>query len=346
MNKNTKRVMSGNTSDPTFEKAKSPSGIARVNLRYRIQRSVVAFIALVIILRVAKNLSQLHMDMFTQELSEVIPSAWENITSGTRADWAREDSLPEFCQRILKKPMPYNKFCTRDGRNMSCRNFNGATMMFSQFHQDFYLYTQHFIHKKTPGVYVDVASNEPIAISNTYFFDRCLGWKGVCVEANPEYYERIYRLRSCQLVPTCVGNRDGTYVEFLLKGGAGGVLGDTYKSLKRLDTANEKLNTLKERCTTMKFVLERQNIATIDYMSLDVEGHELPVLQGFDWSRVKVNVMTIEVSGHTLKGIEEFLTSVGYVRHIPLLDEKTKATGLLREDAIFLHNSVVFGSPE
>lgn len=32
------------------------------------------------------------------------------------------------------------------------------------------------------GVYVDVGAHEPLEISNTAFFDLCLGWKGLCIE--------------------------------------------------------------------------------------------------------------------------------------------------------------------
>ena len=35
------------------------------------------------------------------------------------------------------------------------------------------------------GTYVDLAANDAIFRSSTYFLDACLGWKGVCVEANP-----------------------------------------------------------------------------------------------------------------------------------------------------------------
>ncbi|KAB7887412.1 hypothetical protein GBG19_10665 [Poseidonibacter ostreae] len=32
----------------------------------------------------------------------------------------------------------------------------------------------------------------------------------------------------------------------------------------------------------------------IDYLSLDVEGHELNVLKGIDFNNVRINVLTIE----------------------------------------------------
>ena len=51
-----------------------------------------------------------------------------------------------------------------------------------------------------PGVYVDLATNHPVVISNTFFLDRCLGWKGLCIEPNPVHHSRIRQARSCSLV--------------------------------------------------------------------------------------------------------------------------------------------------
>lgn len=271
----------------------------------------------------------------------------ELISARRRADWLQQKELPYFCQELIARPKPFNKTCHRHAVNMTCMNFNGEAQMFSQFQQDYYLYTRHFKMLKRMGVYVDIAANEPVGISNTYFFDRCLRWKGVCVEGNPTYFERIHRLRSCHLVPTCVGTKEGEFVEFGLNGGAGGVLGNSYKSMKRLIESNVTISTLTERCTTMKTVLQRESIFEIDYLSLDVEGHELQVLKGFDWPNVKINVMTIEVSGTALQNIEDFLVPQGYTRHMAALPAVSgKDKGLLQEDAIFLHKDVTFGSPQ
>lgn len=263
-----------------------------------------------------------------------------------RADWEAEDGIPQFCQRIMSNPKPFKKGCHRNISDMSCIDIPGETIMFSQFHQDYYLYTRHFINLKRQGTYIDIASNDPISISNTYFFDRCLQWKGVCVEGNHVYFEPTYRYRSCQLVPTCVGSRDGQFVTFGLHGGAGGVLGDTYKSTKRLQKLNQTIDTITERCTTMELVLKREGITEIDFLSLDVEGHELEVLKGFGLDSVIVKVMTIEVTGSDLSQIEAFLENMGYKRHYALLETMNKIPGLLHEDAVFLHESVTWGDPQ
>lgn len=215
--------------------------------------------------------------------------------------------------------------------------------MFSQMAQDYYLYTRHFVNLKRRGVYADVATNDPIGISNTFFMEQCLGWKGLCVEANPQYLAQIHRHRNCALVPTCVSDKDGRKVSFGLASGLSGVMA-TSKHATEWKKTGERITTMQMTCSTMGVELDLYAVRKVDYLSLDVEGHELEVLKGLDWSKVLINVMTIEVGGHS-KEIEAFLKAKGYVRHIPLLNERSRRIGKLHEDAVFLHKDVVFGKP-
>lgn len=214
--------------------------------------------------------------------------------------------------------------------------------MFSQFKQDYYLYKFHFSKLCRRGNYIDVAANHAMEISNTFFFDRCLGWHGLCVEPNSNYLESLHRLRSCALLPTCVGDHDGEKVQFVLSGGISGIM-STNKATERWKRQGKVLRTVRLRCTTLAKVLARYPQTTIDYMSLDVEGHEVHVLRGIDWSAVKINVITVEISNNLYQQIKEFLESKGYIEltHFP---DGTSAR--IREDVIFVASGVKFGKPE
>ena len=48
---------------------------------------------------------------------------------------------------------------------------------------DWWTYVNVFLRQREPGVYVDLAAHTYFHPSDSYFFDRCLGWAGVCVEA-------------------------------------------------------------------------------------------------------------------------------------------------------------------
>lgn len=75
---------------------------------------------------------------------------------------------------------------------------------FAQFGQDLILYHNFFAHLTRPGFYLDlgtqayltcicmtasIGSNDAAELSNSLFFDKCLGWQGVCVEPNPAYHQ-------------------------------------------------------------------------------------------------------------------------------------------------------------
>lgn len=181
--------------------------------------------------------------------------------------------------------------------------------------------------------------HSPIDISNTYFLDRCLGWQGVCVEANGRYHEPIHRLRSCHLVPTCVSDRDGATVEFALSGAVGGIL-ETHKHANAT-MLRERSTMEMKRCTDMRSVTSRLGVRKVDYLNVDVEGHELQVLQGWDWDHVEVAVATVELSHENRKAVVRFMTGKGFKTHW-----SGKEGGFYMNDPVWVHENVVWGKPE
>lgn len=67
---------------------------------------------------------------------------------------------------------------------------------YSQYKQDEYLYKK-FFKKKRNGVFFDIGAHNGIKISNTYFFEKNLGWTGVCVEPRDSAFEELEKNREC-----------------------------------------------------------------------------------------------------------------------------------------------------
>jgi len=181
----------------------------------------------------------------------------------------------------------------------------------SQAHQDWavagVLQVAGILHAKsgdessTPLRYVDLAANEALSGSNTAFFDRCLKWRGLCIEPQPNYHAAIRSKRSCALEPTCV-NENGTHVTF----NVGGPLGQIQPG-RRLTIA-----TMELQCSRLDALLRKQgrDFEHINYLSLDIEGAELSALSSIDWSRTTIDVMTVENAKDDLK---TFLAARGIV---------------------------------
>ena len=48
--------------------------------------------------------------------------------------------------------------------------------------QDWWVWYNHARFMRRKGIYVDLAANDPIWRSNTFFFDVCMGWSGLCIQ--------------------------------------------------------------------------------------------------------------------------------------------------------------------
>lgn len=216
--------------------------------------------------------------------------------------------------------------------------------MFSQFAQDHYVYARHFRRLTRPGVYADVAAHAPVHISNTFFFDRCLGWQGLCIEANPAFVPQLFRQRGCAVAPVCVADADGE-VDFALDGGYSGVF-DSNKNKARWKGYNESVPLVRMPCTTTQFAFDRAGVRNVDLLSLDVEGHEMSVLRGIDWRRVHVKVLIVETTKESHDEIVRFLGDRGFVKHKVVYPEgRYRHNDLLFDDAIFYHKTVTWGRP-
>lgn len=271
-----------------------------------------------------------------------IGSSITAMSFGQRHDW---DQLPQFCKYLLQNPKPFSKTCNHNPKDWICRSQKGTSAMFSTGHQDYYLFTKHFKYLKRKGIYIDIATNDPVRTSNTFFFDRCLGWPGICVEANHQYFEAIYRLRSCSLVPTCVSSRDGQVVEFNLNQLRGGIVDESYKFINDMEKYRNTSEMVRLKCTTMGNIVGRNGITAIDLLSLDVEGHEIDVLKSFDLEKVIIKVLTVEVSKTKSEGLSSFLSKYGYVRHVIDTRSIGNTSGFYLEDDIYVHETVEFGNP-
>lgn len=263
--------------------------------------------------------------------------------------YAIDGSLTEAsaCEQLIWRPVPFAK-CARNGlaRNATTKQCtSGKAMMMGQFQQDYYLYMTHFRYLRRPGIYVDVAVHEPMEFSNTWFFDSCLHWSGICIDGNPYYTILAKKQRSCEVVSNCMSDDDMEQVKFVFAEGRGGIertnknMGELQGRLKRMHNGSVEI-----RCMKMRKVLEEKKITTIDYLSVDVEGHELRVLKGVDWGKVRVNVMTVE-GNEDAEEIRRLMKERGYEEHVYPTSRTAGEKPSMGRDQVFVHRDVTWGRP-
>lgn len=155
---------------------------------------------------------------------------------------------------------------------------------------------------KRDGVFVDIGAHDGLRFSNTAFLERELGWTGLAVEPIPEVFAQLERNRTCITVNGCVGSHDGVERFRVITGYAqmlSGIVGE-YGS-DHLDRIESELaehggssRDIEVPCYRLAGLLERLDIRHIDYLSIDVEGGELAIINNFDFSQFDISVVGIE----------------------------------------------------
>jgi FkbM family methyltransferase len=170
----------------------------------------------------------------------------------------------------------------RDG--LQYRRFHG------QFGEDRWI----FEHLALPdrGVFVDVGAGHPVALSNTYFFERN-GWTGLCIDADPLQYEQLRR-RRLSAEWAAVARTEG---EVDLYAGVSPTYSTTVpRSAFRGFVRVPLRTTIRVPAVRLETLLRRHGIDYIDLMSIDVEGTEIEVWESFDHETHRPRVVIIEFS--------------------------------------------------
>jgi len=154
------------------------------------------------------------------------------------------------------------------------------------------------------GYFVDVGAHDPQEDSQTFHLEQ-RGWTGVLIEPQPDLAEKLRLKRKATVVDVACSTPEnaGRTSPFQLAG--------RYSSLNdRLPVATAlAIGTIEVPVRTLdQVLLEAEAPAPIDFVSIDVEGHEVEVLRGFDLQHWRPRLILIE--DHVLdRRLHEFLTS-------------------------------------
>lgn len=279
--------------------------------------------------------------------SKLHAAAWGAGADGDERMADGSLSVEAACARLRQDPKPLGGVeCLQRNASSNLCTRGGDAHMMGQYWQDYYLYAGHFRNLSRVGTYVDVAAHDPVVISNTWFFDACLGWRGVCVDANPMYAGMLRDgRRTCHVCDTCVGARRGEKVRFVLANGLGGIVGTNKNMLKLAPTgpmAFLNQGEIELVCSTLAEQLRHRALHVVDYLSLDVEGHELAVLHGVDWHAVRINVITVESND---PAVDAFLRAKGYLKRPVKRGRRTDGVLTMLQDDLYVRRDVQWGNP-
>ncbi len=159
------------------------------------------------------------------------------------------------------------------------------------------------------GFYVELGANDGAKESNSYYFELNKGWKGVLIEPAPNLYLSCVKRRGANNLVFCNACVPFGYEEeFVRMKYCGSMtisdnldldIGDDHN--KFVETGDQFLDegestfVFGAKSATLNSLLkEAKAPALIDFLSLDVEGAELDVLRGVDFTKYNFRYMVIE----------------------------------------------------
>lgn len=200
---------------------------------------------------------------------------------------------------------------------------------FSQNGEDYLLWN--LFGYKESGFYVDVGAFDGVHLSNSFSFEQ-QGWSGICIEPHPTYFQLCRQSRPgviCLNV-ACVASDDVDTTEFYVEelGLLSGIQGDREEDVRtRYKWRGLKFKGFKRitvPASTLSAILTKHvpPETDIDFISIDVEGTEMEVLQGINLSQFRPRVIVIEANSEQARNsINEHMVQLnGYVEARRLIE--------------------------
>jgi FkbM family methyltransferase len=188
---------------------------------------------------------------------------------------------------------------------------------FSQQGEDFLL--DAFFGFKPSGYFVDVGAFDGVHLSNSYIFEQ-RGWSGICVEAAPRYFEMCAKNRpGTRCVHAACMAVEGGPVEFRFERGGlfSGVNAnpaDVAREFASKGIPFDGFEHISVPSCTLNALLG-DSVDEIDFVSIDVEGSEIDVLNGFNLERYRPRVLLMEGNTNAaLQALDAYLGPRGYTR--------------------------------
>lgn len=150
---------------------------------------------------------------------------------------------------------------------------------------------------KRDGYFVEFGATDGVLLSNTWLLEKEFGWRGICAEPNPKFFEKLQRNRNCQVSNQYIGRVTGDTVTFVLADAFGGSQEfagiDFHKDKRDAYTTAGHVTTFTS-ISLDDFLQQHDAPRDIDYISVDTEGSEYDLLSNFPFDKWNVRLFTIE----------------------------------------------------
>ena len=187
-------------------------------------------------------------------------------------------------------------------------------LTYTQNLEDYHLWQA--LGPKTNGLYIDVGAGHPIADNVSFwFYER--GWRGICVEPQPDLVAAYGHIRPRDTVFAGLVGRQNGETDFHMVDRLHGFSTTVEKHAQGAGQFGADYRTVRMPIVTMAELCARNGVTEIDFLKIDVEGAEADVLMGNDWKQYRPKVIVAEAilpgSGEPAWGEwEPYILAQGY----------------------------------
>ncbi|MEO8205530.1 MAG: FkbM family methyltransferase [Chthoniobacterales bacterium] len=198
------------------------------------------------------------------------------------------------------------------------RRKNYKKESYSQEGEDVLLAEMLDMRRKGSGFYVDVGAHHPLRFSNTALFHKH-GWRGINIDATPDSMKNFARSRPHDInLELAVSEDEGVRKMYLYNEPAlNGIDCD-----RTVELANSSCRLLEIRdvpTAALRTILAKHapTLPSPNFLTIDVEGHEMEVLKSNDWKKFRFEYLLVEVRSGDLAELlrsetTQFLKTLDY----------------------------------
>ena len=175
----------------------------------------------------------------------------------------------------------------------------------TQFGEDEYIFN--LFKKNFKGKFLDIGCYHPTRHNNTYLMYKN-GWTGINIDLNPlaiELFDFI-RPRDININIGVSDSEDEKKLYFINEFNTQNTLDENqlnflknHHNIRDHEIVEKKIKT-----KSLDTILDEHRFYHIDFMNLDIEGHELKVLKTINFEKIKINYLCVEMIEHNQKSFE------------------------------------------
>ena len=173
-----------------------------------------------------------------------------------------------------------------------------------------------FFKNKKNGFFVEIGAYDGVVGSNCYYFERFLNWNGIALEPSNFQFEKLKKNRKCKLLNSAVSN-EIKEVEFIevVEGltQMSGINNDSFKRNIDIILNNNKSKTRTFNLKTITFEQIVSKDTDIDYLSIDIEGGEMDLLNSINFNNNDIKVISVENNVPTKQNFKDFFDNKGFI---------------------------------